>query len=596
MRRRALCGGLLIAAVIVAAAGAGPATAAGEVTVVRLPGRAGGAELRVRGQAVARLHGPDGARRLLAAGRRLERLLAPPTTVSASFARREARLMVDGHPVLGATRSDAARLGMSAETLVRRWADALEAALAVPPITVAPAALVLSPGRSAVAALATTVSGPVVLGSFDRTVAEVRLGPGAVRVRAGRVGSTVVPLRVGPYRAQLAVAVRPPAGVIPSETEVLVTGAPATPDLIREAAARRLQEVVRRDPGARLAHGAIEVDGPLPPGASVTVPVAVGLRSPYAGPVDGTLRLKVTNVPVEPRDPEILLVSNRPETIAASGRLFQETLTTGRAARLLYHHRNGPGDRTRVIKITLSNSGASRARVHYAAGVAGPSSDPLQIGFAATARFLEALLAGRGYVVEVPPQGSATFAAQTLAPGALVSGIMQFQVIEGGPVALTVHVRLPWLLDGTVTADLGPWAFPHPRGTFPGSAVEIVREVPVHAPAAIADLGVASGLHDVRTGEPLVGDYGVLYRLRLVLTNPTDREVTAALVATAAGGLARGLFVIDGVPTDAGLLRPGEDRALASLAVAPLAAREVAVLTMPMAGSFYPVRLGLRPR
>ncbi|MDR7519319.1 MAG: hypothetical protein QN123_07100 [Armatimonadota bacterium] len=596
MRRRALCGGLLIAAVIVAAAGAGPATAAGEVTVVRLPGRAGGAELRVRGQAVARLHGPDGARRLLAAGRRLERLLAPPTTVSASFARREARLMVDGHPVLGATRSDAARLGMSAETLVRRWADALEAALAVPPITVAPAALVLSPGRSAVAALATTVSGPVVLGSFDRTVAEVRLGPGAVRVRARRVGSTVVPLRVGPYRAQLAVAVRPPAGVIPSETEVLVTGAPATPDLIREAAARRLQEVVRRDPGARLAHGAIEVDGPLPPGASVTVPVAVGLRSPYAGPVDGTLRLKVTNVPVEPRDPEILLVSNRPETIAASGRLFQETLTTGRAARLLYHHRNGPGDRTRVIKITLSNSGASRARVHYAAGVAGPSSDPLQIGFAATARFLEALLAGRGYVVEVPPQGSATFAAQTLAPGALVSGIMQFQVIEGGPVALTVHVRLPWLLDGTVTADLGPWAFPHPRGTFPGSAVEIVREVPVHAPAAIADLGVASGLHDVRTGEPLVGDYGVLYRLRLVLTNPTDREVTAALVATAAGGLARGLFVIDGVPTDAGLLRPGEDRALASLAVAPLAAREVAVLTMPMAGSFYPVRLGLRPR
>ncbi|MDR7522289.1 MAG: hypothetical protein QN168_07495 [Armatimonadota bacterium] len=595
MRRRALCGGLLIAAVIVAGAGAGPA-AAGEVTVVRLPGRAAGAELLVRGQAVARLHGPDGVRRLLAAAKSLDPLLPPPTIVTTSASRREARLLVDGHPVLGATRSDAARLGVSPEVLVRRWADALEAALAVPPITVAPAALMLSPGRSAVVALATTVSGPVVLGSFDRTVAEVRLGSGTARVSAGRVGSTVVPFRIGPYRAHLAVAVRPPAGVIPSETEVLVTGQPATPDLIREAAARRLQEVVRREPGSRLAHGAIEVGGPLPPGASVTVPVAVGLRSPSAGPVDGTLRLRVTNVPLEVKDPEVLLVSNRPETITSSGRLFQETLATGRAARLLYHHRNAPGGPTRVIKITLSNSGTSRARVHYAAGVAGPSSDPLQIGFAATARFLGALLAGRGYVVEVPPQRSATFAAQTLAPGALVSGIMQFQVIEGGPVELVVHVRLPWLLDGTVTADLGPWAFPHPRGTFPGSAVEILREVPVHAPAAIVDLGVASGLHDVRTGEPLVGDYGVLYRLQLVLTNPTDREVTAALVATAAGGLARGLFVIDGAPTDAGWLRPGEDRALASFAVGPLSAREVAVLTMPVAGSFYPVRLGLRPQ
>ncbi|HET8679577.1 MAG TPA: hypothetical protein VFM39_05615, partial [bacterium] len=177
-----------------------------------------------------------------------------------------------------------------------------------------------------------------------------------------------------------------------------------------------------------------------------------------------------------------------------------------------------------------------------------------------------------------------------------VSGLMQFQVVEGGPVDLTVHVRLPWLLDRTVTTDLGPWAFPHPRGTFPGSLVEVKRDVPVDQTAAIGDLGVMSDLKDMRTGEPLVGDYGVLYRFRLRLVNPTDRQITSDLLANAAGGPARGLFLIDGGVTDLGLLQANEERVVTSFMLAPRGTRDVMVVTMPIAGSFYPVRLALRPR
>jgi hypothetical protein len=198
--------------------------------------------------------------------------------------------------------------------------------------------------------------------------------------------------------------------------------------------------------------------------------------------------------------------------------------------------------------------------------------------------------------VDVPDGGAATFTAYTLPPDALVSGLMQFQVTQGGPVEVVVHVRAPYLLDHTVTTDLGPTAFPHPRGTFPGALVEVERDLPAHAPAPVVDLGVSAGLRDVRTGEALVGDYGVLYRVRLRLTNPTGREVNTVLVANAAGGLARGLFVVDGAVTDAGLMRPYEDREIAPLAVAPGESRTVTVVTMPLAGSFYPVRLSLRPR
>ncbi|MGQ0568921.1 MAG: hypothetical protein ACT4P5_05210 [Armatimonadota bacterium] len=570
--------------------------AAGETAVVRVAGRPGGAELRVRGRPVARLFGRPATSRLRHAARLLDPLLPPPTAITTRATSRIGHLIVDGQVVLSVTRSDAARAGVRPAGLVSRWAQALEDALAVPPIALSRSNLVLSPGRSAVVSIATAGSAPVALGAFDRRVADVILSHGEAQVLARNPGSTIVPFRFGPYRVHLAVSVRPPAGVIPPDAEVIVTGAPATVDLIREAVERRLGEAVQRNPGASMEVGAILIDAPLDPGGSVTIPVPVAIRSPYAGPVDGIVRLQVTNRPIQIEDPDVLLISNRPETITGNGLLFQETLAPGRPARLLYHHLNGTPPQARLLKITLANPGGARARVHYLSGLAGPSPDPIFIGFASTARFLDALISGRGYIVEVPPNGAAVFTAYTLAPMALVSGLMQFQVTEGGPIDLIVHVRLPWLLDRTVTRDLGQLAFPHPRGTFPGAVVEVAREQPAHLHGSIADLGVMSNLQDVRTGEALVGDYGVLYRLRLRLTNPTGREVATALVANAAGGLARGLFIINGAPVDVGLMRATEDREVAVFTVAPGSALEIAILTMPVAGSFYPVRLSLRPR
>lgn len=597
-----LVAGLAAAAAAPGAVALAPKAASlapGEVVVIRLAGRhpaPRGAELRVRGRPVARLFGAAAWRRLRIAGRRLDRPFIPPVAVSVEVRGREARLVVDGAVVLTADRPDAARERTVPVTLARRWARALEDALAVPAISVSPSSVVLSPGGSIAAAVTTVAPGPVVVGAFDRQIADVRLDAGAVRIMGRRPGTTVVPLRLGPYRTELAISVRRPAGTIPRTTEVVVTGASAPPGLIREAIERHLHQAVRRDPGASVDLGPITVDSPLAPGESKSVPVSVGIRSPYGGPADGLVNVSVTNAPIRISDPEVLLVSNRPETITGNGRLFQETLAPNRPARLLYHHMNGTPSQARILKVTLSNPGATRARVHYLSGLAGPSPDPILIGHVATARFLSALVSGLGYVVEVPPRGATAFTAYTLAPMALVSGLMQFQVVEGGPVELTMHVRLPWLLDRTVTTDLGPWAFPHPRGTFPGSVVDVARDLPAHQPAVLGDLGVMSELRDVRTGEPLVGDYGVLYRFRLRLVNPTDREVTTVLLANAAGGPARGLFLIDGVAADIGLLQPNEERTVAAFTLGPGSAREIVLLTMPIAGSFYPVRLSVRPR
>lgn len=553
------------------------------------------AELRLRGLLIARLDGATAWGRLRTAARRLDRPFVFPVSVRVVVRRRAAHLLVDGAVVLTAEPADAARVGLTPAQLAARWAAALEQALAIPPIAVSPSRLVLSPGFGTIATISTPTPGRVVLVGFDRAVVNAAVVGGAVKITGRRLGRTTVALRLGPYRTQITAVVLKPAGAIPRDVNVTVTGAPAPTGVVQEAIRRRVQQAVVLEPGAAVSLGPVRLDDPLPAGTSVTVPVAVGIRSPFAGPVGGSVRAIVTNVPMALGEPELLLISNRPETITGNGLLFQETLTPRRPARLLYHHMNGT-PQARILKLAMRNPGTQPARVHYLSGLAGPSSDPIVIGHLATLRFLEALSAGVGYVVEIPPRSETAFTAYTLAPNAMVSGLMQFQLLEGGPVELTVHVRLPWLLDRTVTIDLGPWAFPHPRGTFPGAAVDVARDVPVHTPVPLVDLGVASGLRDMRTGEPLVGDYGVLYRLRVRLQNLTDREQTTDLMAFAAGGAARGLFYVDGALTDIGYLRANEERAVTSFTLAPGVVRDVTIITMPVAGSFYPVRLTARPR
>ncbi len=568
----------------------------GEVVVVRIADPSDGAELRVRGKPVARLIGTGARTRLKAAERRLRRAFIGPVAIAVDDRGKVAHLVVDGHAVLAATAGDAAREDTTPALLAGGWATALGQALALPPIAVSSSLVPVSPGGVGYVTVTTPTPGAVVLSGFDARIAGVHLAQGTLRVAGRRLGGTTVGLRLGPYQTSVAVAVRPPAGVIPPTAEVIVTGSPAPPELVRDAVERRVRQIVQRDPGASTAVAGVPVDAPMAAGTSLSVPVPVRITSPFAGPVDGTVQVAVTNAPIRLADPNRLLVSNRPETITSNGLLFNETLSAAHPARLLFHHLNGTPSQSRILKITLSNPGAARARVHYLAGLAGPAPDPVLTGYLATARFLLALTSGIGYIVEVPSKGRTEFTAYTLAPQALVSGLMQFQVVEGGPVDLTVHVRLPWLLDTTVTTDLGPWAFPHPRGTFPGSVVEVQRDVPADQPSAIGDLGVMSELKDLRTGEALVGDYGVLYRFRLRLVNPTDRQINADLMITAAGGAARGLFLIDGVVTDVGLLQATEERAVTSFALASRATREVTVVTMPIAGSFYPVRIAMRPR
>ncbi len=482
------------------------------------------------------------------------------------------------------------------DALAAQWAARLQAALTRNTVTLTPNLLVLRTGQIATTLVETFLPGTIEIGPYDGRIAAAFVAGDMITVEAREVGSVVVPIVVGGGSAFLQVVVRREAGTIPAEVIVRVTGDFANPAVVRDAVQRRLEQAVGREPGATVAVGIPPYDPPAVETDPLLIPVSVRVSSPYALPVDRVVRVTVLRETVAVADPAVLLVSNRPEVVLADGVLFEEVVAARRPVRLLYHHQNGTPGHNRILTVMLTNRSERPAEMMLIGGLAGPSPDPLFVGQAATVRFLQNLAAGRGYILEIPGHSSYTFTAQTLAPLQLVSGILQLQLLAGDEVEVRVQVRLPWLLDRTVTLPVNQVAYPHPKGVFQSPTVTIARTVDLAQTTAIVDLGSAAGLRDVTTGEPLIGDYGVVYRMTITAVNSWAREAQAELVATAAGGPARGAFLIDGRLVEMAIFRPFEERVLATVAVPAEQAVPISVVTMPTAGSYYPVRIALRSR
>jgi hypothetical protein len=209
----------------------------------------------------------------------------------------------------------------------------------------------------------------------------------------------------------------------------------------------------------------------------------------------------------------------------------------------------------------------------------------------ATGRFVRRITAGQGYLLQVGPRRTHTFSVIEIPAGALVTGLLQAQLLRGTQMAVTVHIRAPWLLERTVTTEVNQLAVAHPRGSFPVADIRIARAITVGPRVILTDLGFAVAPEDPSTGERLLGDYGILYHLSAELTNPLDRPAIFEVMARAVTGPARGMLLIGDGAVDFGLLRVGDERYVTAFDLEPGETRTVEMVTMPAAGSFYPVRL-----
>lgn len=408
-------------------------------------------------------------------------------------------------------------------------------------------------------------------------------------------------------RADIAVLVAPPAGVIPGDVTVQLGG-----NVSAAFALARANALVVRD--AQLQPGAtIDEHG-------VTVPN--GLRA--GDRLDAVARVKIdgggtfvdtigtTNVHLRvdayPKlDPQVLLYSDDPERLdaAADGVLYRATVEAGRSARAYVYHVSDAPDRR--LFLVLQSAGAPE-RVQVLGYSAGPENAFSFVGHRSTLQYLLERGAQESYVLDVPGGDApilVPLSRRAMRAGDLVASIFDLRALDGA--ALTVSVV-------AVTGDRDPLevvAGPEltgdghgRRGEFslvdvPPLALSYTAGAPETAPPAaqsIFSIG-APTLANLRPGgRALGGDYGVLREVALQLRNPTANVANVYFYEAPAGGNATTTmwFTGDPAPTEIACVRvPTSRYAIKEFELAAGEMRTVTGEYMTDGTSYFPLLFGL---
>lgn len=471
------------------------------------------------------------------------------------------------------------------------------------PILADPPGLNVSPGNTAVVhangvfgTLAAKVADPsrAIISTIDqatRTVAIAGVAPGLTTVTLSddRGITRDVPIRVAYI-----------AGSIASEVTVRITGNPASTRFIRNIAAQAASSAAILRPGATVAIDPNSVQGardlPVSDVASVDVPLQLNGSDYFS--VAGTTHVHLENVALPHIRPSRLMVSDYPEQLHENGVLFTATLDRGAPQRFLYYHYNPPDQPARRILLRAQNASALPATLQFITGEAGPGPNEMEVGHSSTVRFLAREAQNEGNVVIVPPNTTVTLVNQSLPPQTSVSNLVQLRELDGDPVALTLLAQnasdpLERPVD---SATLLESEVKHARGIY--RVPEFYFDYTYTVDGSGNDLEMPIGqlpLPNLREGQALAGDYGVMQSINLTIVNPTAGAMPIALYENPRGGRATGTYLIDRTLVQSHAVAPFTKWKLREYRVPPHSTFRVTIVTMPEGGSSYPVRLIVAP-
>jgi len=464
------------------------------------------------------------------------------------------------------------------------------------PVTLAPTSVSVLLGHSITASLQSPVSGIVTASGFDPAIASVVFNPlnRSIEVTGLHAGTTTATITDEfNLSASLSITVQVSAGKAFASTSALITGHPATADFVADSAARAAERVSYPQPGAtvKIDLGSIAGVRPLDPDDTELVHVPVAIQGSGYFPYHADVAVQLTNLAQPQVAPKYLLVSDFPETITENGTLFYADVNYGEPARLLYYHYAPKAAPLRRVIVKMQNSGNTSSLIQLIAGLAGPNPDILYVGHVATERFLVRENAGEGELFDVPPGSTLNVVDQLLPAQSLVSGLMQFRVVDGDGVRVAVIVQdAQDSPTGPISSTLLQSAQLHARGIYQVPEFFYDEFYTVGGAQTTLDIGKLP-LANLVQGEVLGGDYGVKQSADLTLLNPTNDDARVGIWFEPRGGRATGTFLIDGDVLQLHAVDPFKPVLLRSWIVRARGYRRVRLTTMPEGGSSYPVLL-----
>jgi len=223
----------------------------------------------------------------------------------------------------------------------------------------------------------------------------------------------------------------------------------------------------------------------------------------------------------------------------------------------------------------------------------GPSPDEIHVGHTAALDYAVAGAVGLGEELVLPANGTRTMSIRRVKPGQTMSGMAYLDDVSNvnGPLGVKVLATSNLNLPDSPAASRDPGRTA--SGIFPASIETDATHV-VGGPYTYLQFGGEPYESDVTHGHPSYGNFGTVYRTRLVVNNPTSvsREVKVGFAS--GGGAARGVLSLDGEIYDLPMGVTGEGLPVKNYTLEPGETRQIDVELFPQAGSNYPVRVVVR--
>lgn len=493
--------------------------------------------------------------------------------------------------------------GSQPKALAAQWLARLRQVAEVGLLKLTPSRLDLPVGGEASVEVSGLARGGFLFNDGGGRVQLFEESSSRLRVQAKAVGKARVLVGRGKARAVLTVQVKDLAGRVPEAISVKVAGDPAPGSLVTEALLRTLQAQSKVNPGCRLqielpASYGVELPS-VPQGQRMTVQAIArisGGEDYY--PVRKEVQVAVESLDVDPIEPNLLLVSNRPEQVDQDGVLLEYTLTAKEPSRLMYSHMNASEERRRLW-INLINPTEEAVQVLLDWSFAGPARNEVSVGHAAAQRFLQRLGAKAGYVLDIPARSRLELAEHDLARKELLSGFAAFRLIAGSKLDVQVmSKKAPGRNDGSPLTALGAPFNPfkiHPHGVF---AQPYFEEWLEYAVGTATPLGVTFGespwLIDFESGLPNTGNFGVVYRWHVQLTNPTTHTSNVGLFFTPRNGAAALSLLLNRQTVSIPFTPKNQETPVRAFRLEPGKEMSLDLTTLPEASSSYPAHLEFR--
>jgi|LSQX01.1.fsa_nt_gb hypothetical protein len=516
---------------------------------------------------------------------------ARPADVTVKLVDQQAQLLVTGTVIITVDAALAKSANSSVEGLARNWAANVRNILTEPYLALSPYSELLVPvGESRTVKWGGTAGKPDITRVGDDTVISVQdvTDGNRLAVWALQPGETKLSFGINDCSHTISVICRKWAAHVPSTSRLQVSGGGLRKENLSQAIQCLVHSVSGLEPGARLTIG-----GPVASAGGYQIDVKAE-GAAYL-PVIRTHAVQIQKIAAPEMTADTLLVSNVPEKVPGPAVLLREHISQRRGARLLWHHVNASTRPMRLV-VRVHNPGDSTIPLHLTEGRAGPSGDELFAGHVATSRFISDLFSGTGYVSPIPGRSSAEISEVRLRPGELASGVKRMVPLGDGE--FTVEV----VADENVSASERLVTYSSMSASIDrrtsGYMYDGEKLVDMHHKVGDGWTFYSLGKDtDVSTtGNPLMGSYGVLHRINATAENPTEQQALIEVTMHPRGGIARGVFWIEGHMVETPMLDNQSERVIHKAIVPPRGRYSVRLFTMPQSGSHYPVLLTLRSR